>query len=104
MEEPATPAFDPRSLFGQIDIYLFDQILRGRIVAGDRIFDAGCGAGRNIEYLLRAGYEVAGVDADPDAIDEARALAAAVAPRCRPTASARNRSRPPACPTAGPTW
>ena len=27
--------------FGQIDIYLFDQLLRGRIAPGDKIFDAG---------------------------------------------------------------
>ena len=38
--------------FGPIDIYLFDQLLRGRIVPGMRIFDAGCGSGRNLVYLL----------------------------------------------------
>jgi tellurite methyltransferase len=54
--------------FGQIDIYLFDQLLRGRIRPGQRIFDAGCGGGRNLVYLLRAGYEVHGVDIDPRAI------------------------------------
>ena len=27
--------------FGNIDIYLFDQLLRGRIVPGMRVFDAG---------------------------------------------------------------
>ncbi len=32
--------------FGAIDIYLFDQLLRGRIRPGMRIFDAGCGYGR----------------------------------------------------------
>jgi len=31
--------------FGQIDIYLFDQILKGRIAPGMRILDAGCGSG-----------------------------------------------------------
>src|SRR5260370_139589 len=46
-----------RSQFGQIDIYLFDQLLRGRIVPGMRIFDAGCGSGRNLVDLLRAGYD-----------------------------------------------
>jgi SAM-dependent methyltransferase len=66
--------------FGAIDIYLFDQILRGRIAPGDRIVDAGCGAGRNLVYLLREGYDVRGADADADAIDEVRALAADVAP------------------------
>jgi tellurite methyltransferase len=50
--------------FGNIDIYLFDQLLRGRIAPGMRIFDAGCGGGRNLVYLLREGYEVYGVDLD----------------------------------------
>jgi tellurite methyltransferase len=63
--------------FGPIDIYLFDQILRGRIRLGMRIFDAGCGSGRNLVYLLRAGYEVYGVDADPRAVDATRRLASA---------------------------
>lgn len=61
--------------FGAIDIYLFDQLLRGRIRPGLRVLDAGCGAGRNLVYLLREGYEVFGVDADPRAIAEVRQLA-----------------------------
>ena len=62
--------------FGQIDIYLFDQLLRGRMSPGMRILDAGCGYGRNIVYLLREGYEVFGADADPRAIASIRRLAA----------------------------
>lgn len=54
--------------FGPIDIYLFDQLLRGRIVPGMRILDAGCGYGRNLVYFLNEGYEVYGVDQDPEAI------------------------------------
>ncbi len=54
--------------FGSIDIYLFDQLLRGRIAPGMRIFDAGCGFGRNLVYFLNEGYEVFGVDQDPQAI------------------------------------
>jgi tellurite methyltransferase len=50
-----------------IDIYLFDQLLRGRIRPGQRILDAGCGSGRNIVYFLREGYDVYGVDVDPNA-------------------------------------
>jgi SAM-dependent methyltransferase len=50
--------------FGAIDIYLFDQLLRGRIAPGLRVLDAGCGSGRNLVYLLRSGYEV--FAADPD--------------------------------------
>jgi SAM-dependent methyltransferase len=70
--------------FGQIDIYLFDQILRGRVAPGFRILDAGCGAGRNLVYLLRAAreerYELFGVDSDPQAIAHVRRLAGSLAP------------------------
>ncbi|MEO8597242.1 MAG: class I SAM-dependent methyltransferase [Candidatus Solibacter sp.] len=66
--------------FGPIDIYLFDQILRGRIAPAMRVFDAGCGGGRNLVYFLRQGYDVFGLDADPQAIHGVRALAAQLAP------------------------
>src|SRR6478735_1131069 len=66
--------------FGNIDIYVFDQLLRGRIRPGMRVFDAGCGGGRNLVYLLRHGYEVCGNDADPGAIARVTALAASLAP------------------------
>ena len=65
--------------FGNIDIYVFDQLLRGRIAPGMRVFDAGCGGGRNLVYLLRSGYEVCGNDADAGAITQVRALAASLA-------------------------
>ncbi len=66
--------------FGQIDIYLFDQILRGRVLPGMRILDAGCGGGRNVFYLLQAGYEVFGADTSAAAVAELRSLAARLAP------------------------
>ena len=66
--------------FGQIDIYLFDQLLRGSIEPGMRILDAGCGSGRNLVYLLREGFEVFAVDSDGRAIEETRRLASALAP------------------------
>ena len=66
--------------FGPIDIYLFDQILRGRIGRGMRVLDAGCGSGRNLVYFLREGYEVFGVDADPQGVESTRRLAASLAP------------------------
>lgn len=72
--------------FGQIDIYLFDQLLRGRISPGMRLLDAGCGSGRNLIYLLRNGYEVFGADANHAAIAEVRTLAA----RLSPTLPAKN--------------
>jgi tellurite methyltransferase len=66
--------------FGNIDIYLFDQLLRGRIVPPMRVLDAGCGGGRNLVYLLRAGHEVAACDRDAGAVQAVRALAAQLAP------------------------
>ena len=71
--------------FGAIDIYLFDQILRGRITRSDRIFDAGCGSGRNLVYLLRSGCDVFGIDSDSDAIHDVRTLAAQLNPTLPPT-------------------
>src|SRR5439155_10484661 len=66
--------------FGQIDIYLFDQLLRGRIGREMRVFDAGCGSGRNLVYFLKEGYDVFGVDTDPNAVEQTRRLAACCAP------------------------
>lgn len=71
---------DPVDLFGSIDVYVFDQLLRGRIRPGLRVLDVGCGGGRNLRYLLRAGYDVAGCDPDPEAIRAVRRLAAELAP------------------------
>jgi tellurite methyltransferase len=78
---------DLEALFDPIDLYLFDQILRRRIAPGARIFDAGCGVGRNLVYLLRAGYEVFGADSDEEVIGEVRACAARLAPASRPRTS-----------------
>jgi tellurite methyltransferase len=65
--------------FGGIDIYLFDQLLKGRFVPGMRVLDAGCGSGRNLVYFFRNGYEVFGVDESEAAIAQTRRLAAALA-------------------------
>jgi len=64
--------------FGQIDIYVFDQILRGNIAAGMRILDAGCGYGRNLVHLLREGCEIFALDADAKAVDHVRRLSASL--------------------------
>jgi SAM-dependent methyltransferase len=69
-----------QELFGGIDIYLFDQLLKGRFDPGMRVLDAGCGSGRNLVYFLRKGYEVFGVDQSAEAISQTRRLAATLAP------------------------
>jgi tellurite methyltransferase len=70
---------DLQDWFGSIDIYLFDQLLKGRFVPGMRVLDAGCGSGRNLVYFLRSGYDVCGVDESEEAIAQARRLALVLA-------------------------
>jgi len=72
---------DLPSLFGPIDVYLFDQLLRGRIRPGMTVLDAGCGGGRNLVFLLREGYEVYSLDPNPEAVRAVRAMAGQLAPR-----------------------
>ncbi|MCK5210932.1 MAG: class I SAM-dependent methyltransferase, partial [Cyclobacteriaceae bacterium] len=55
-------------LLGNIDIYLLDQILKGRFQKHFKILDAGCGEGRNLIYFVRNGYKVYGIDKDEDSI------------------------------------
>ena len=66
--------------FGQIDIYVFDQILRGNIAGGMKVLDAGCGYGRNLVHLLREGAAVYALDANPEGVAHVRALARELAP------------------------
>jgi tellurite methyltransferase len=76
-----TPGEELRQQFGDIDIYFFDQILRGRFDGRHRVLDAGCGDGRNLVYLLRRGFECYGVDSEPSAIDVIRRTALQLAPQ-----------------------
>ena len=79
MTRPLHPAA-LRELFGDIDIYLFDQLLRGRIDDHAMVLDAGCGGGRNLVFMMRAGMNVFGIDASAEAIAEVQRLAVALAP------------------------
>ena len=73
-----------REMFGEIDIYLFDQILKGSFNVNSSILDAGCGGGRNLVYFLRNGYEVFAVDENPQAIQQVRLLAKTLNPILSP--------------------
>jgi tellurite methyltransferase len=77
----AVPSAELRAQFGDIDIYLFDQLLRGRFDGRRRILDAGCGAGRNLPYFASRGFEIFAIDEDPAAVSAVRKMAAALAPR-----------------------
>jgi tellurite methyltransferase len=75
------PGVELPAAFGDIDIYLFDQLLRGRFDRRPRVLDAGCGGGRNLVYFLRRGFACFGVDRDPAAIAQVQSLAATLAPQ-----------------------
>ncbi len=79
------PPSELPQFFGSIDIYLFDQLLKGRFTPGMRILDAGCGSGRNLPYFLRHGFDVCAVDETPGAMAQVRALAAELSPGLPPT-------------------
>jgi len=77
----AVPSAELRAQFGDIDIYLFDQLLRGRFDGRRRILDAGCGVGRNLPYFASRGFEIFAIDEDPAAVSAVRKMVAALAPR-----------------------
>jgi SAM-dependent methyltransferase len=72
---PPAPGPALRSEFGEIDIYLFDQLLKGRFDDRPRVLDAGCGDGRNLRYLLAQRFSCWAVDRDPGAVAHVRRLA-----------------------------
>lgn len=82
---PLTTGEELRRQFGDIDIYLFDQILRGRFDSRPRVLDAGCGDGRNLVFLLQKGFEIYGVDSEPSAVEVIRQAASRLAPSLPPT-------------------
>ena len=79
-----TFALNLQETFGSIDIYLFDQFLKGRFDPRMEVLDAGCGSGRNLVYFLRCGFTVYGIDQSIDAIRQIRLLASALAPNLAP--------------------
>lgn len=66
--------------FGEIDIYLFDQLLKGRFDPVRRLLDVGCGNGRNLVYFLRNGFDVFGIDQSRHSILMLQRLAARIRP------------------------
>ncbi len=75
-----TSSQDLQQQFGSIDIYLFDQLLKGRIASEMRVLDAGCGGGRNLIYFFRSRFNTSGVDQSSEAIAQIQSLAAQLAP------------------------
>lgn len=66
--------------FGNIDIYLFDQLLKGRFDGCNKVGDIGCGYGRNLVYFLKNRFEVYGIDQNREAVVEVQRLSKALHP------------------------
>lgn len=71
---------NPQETYGNIDIYLFDQLLKGTYQHCKKVLDIGCGGGRNLIYFLKNGYEVFGVDQNADAVQAGQDLASKLSP------------------------
>lgn len=69
-----------QQLYGDIDIYLFDQLLKGTYDQCHKVLDVGCGGGRNLVYFLQNSFDVHGIDPNPEAIDAIKKLSAILAP------------------------
>jgi tellurite methyltransferase len=69
-----------QQLYGNIDIYLFDQLLKGTYDDSQKVLDAGCGSGRNLVYFMQNGYDVYGVDPDEQAVQAVKNLTASLSP------------------------
>ncbi len=71
---------NPLQAYGNIDIYLFDQLLKGTYQQCKKVLDIGCGGGRNLHYFLQNAFEVFGADQSADAVTAVRSLSLALAP------------------------
>jgi ubiquinone/menaquinone biosynthesis C-methylase UbiE len=57
-----------QELLGQTDIYIIDQVMKGRYAPGDTMLDAGCGNGRNLHWFVQNHFNIYGIDTHEEAI------------------------------------
>lgn len=69
-----------QQLYGNIDIYLFDQLLKGTYDNCTKVLDVGCGGGRNLVYFLKNGFRVHAVDPNATAVEVVKQLSKVLAP------------------------
>ncbi len=59
-----------KNLLGQTDIYLLDQIMKGRYAEHDKIIDIGCGPGRNMHWFLQNEFDTYAIDTNEELINQ----------------------------------
>jgi len=73
------------------DIYLIDQILKGRYTGGGKLLDAGSGRGRNISWFaLQPNFDIYAIDTDRNAITDLLKVYQSITPgqlKCGPVQS-----------------
>ncbi len=65
---------DINQILGKTDIYLIDQIVKGRYQNSDVILDAGCGQGRNLHWFYNNEFTIYGIDANEDNIEKLKKI------------------------------
>ena len=60
--------------FGDIDLFLLDQVLKGSLGPPGNLLDVGFGSGRNMVYFLNAGWHIWGIDTDQSQVQLLRYL------------------------------
>lgn len=56
-------------ILGNADIYLIDQIMKGRYQKDNLVLDAGCGSGRNLQYFHESGIPIYAIDRNAEHIE-----------------------------------
>jgi tellurite methyltransferase len=69
-----------QQLYGDIDIYLFDQLLKGTYDNCTKVLDVGCGGGRNLVYFLKNGFWAYAVDPNATAVEVVKEMSKVLAP------------------------
>ncbi|MEM9324323.1 MAG: class I SAM-dependent methyltransferase [Bacteroidota bacterium] len=65
---------DINNFFGDMDLFLIDQILKGHLGSWGKVLDVGCGSGRNMVYFLNKRWQVWGIDTDESQLQLLRYL------------------------------
>lgn len=60
---------NPLSNISNTDIFIIDQLLKGRFEKSQKILDAGCGIGRNLTWFYDHQFDIYGIDTNTEAID-----------------------------------